>query len=396
MELESATITLDEFETLTSHLLVTSNHNDDRRAWKLIKTPAKGRGIQATRNIATNELIFTESALLSGPIFIATDHYQCVTCHIRTASPSVCPGNCGLQLCHNHPECMDKHKAECNLITSWNPINGNEIRPFIIRALTAIRALLLGEHDMSLLQLLQANRVARNERSISDVKREFQRPPSKKTVDFLQRVVAVLNTNAFQVVNGDGTVQLKGLYALAGQLNHDCRPNTRHCFDDDDGKLSVYATRPIGIDEELTTSYTNLLWNTQSRKTHLQMTKQFTCLCKRCQDRTEFGTKLSALKCFRKDCVAGDLLPMEVGGAWQCDVCADIVEMGKIRNVQEVLASYVAQKVRMSPIRSLIDEISGGMLRRMAGERNQFCVELKLQVVWKLNVMAAGEEDLYI
>lgn len=386
-----------EFEKSLLPSLVKADTKDNA-CWELTNTSKTGRGICARRDIETNELIFTESHLLCGPIFAALKQ-RCVSCHIETAQTSVCTRNCGLPLCRHKPACTDTHKAECDLIMSWIPINGSVIRPNIIKALTAIRALLLAdERDMSLLRLLQANRVQQNERIISQMISEFQQPPSKEVIEFLQHVVAVLNTNAFQVVTnnnkGSSAVQLKGLYAFAGQLNHDCSPNTRHSVNDGDLLMSVYASRSIKSGEELTTSYTNPLWNTQSRRTHLQMTKQFLCQCRRCQDRTEFGSHLAAVKCLRKEC-EGVLLPTDakvVAGQWSCEVCADIMEFGRICSVHQVLANVVQQTLSGS-VRSLIDELAmgGGILTRMVPESNQFFVELKLQVVWKLDVTAKGE-----
>ena len=52
----------------------------------------------------------------------------------------------------------------------------------------------------------------------------------------------------------------RAVYASASLQNHDCRPNTRHVFDDD-YVITVRATVPIASGDVISTSYTQPLWS---------------------------------------------------------------------------------------------------------------------------------------
>lgn len=101
----------------------------------------------------------------------------------------------------------------------------------------------------------------------------------------MRRTCGVFNTNTFEVVivQHEDAVSLRGLYPLGALQNHCCVPNTRHHFDDQQ-RLHVSAALPIAAGEELTMSYTNLLWDTRNRRRFLQVTKHFSCNCSRCSD----------------------------------------------------------------------------------------------------------------
>lgn len=58
------------------------------------------------------------------------------------------------------------------------------------------------------------------------------------------------------------------------------------------------------------------------RREHLQGSKFFDCICKRCSDKTELNTWLSAIKC--EKCIHGYLLstdPLDAAADWNCDKC---------------------------------------------------------------------------
>lgn len=120
------------------------------------------------------------------------------------------------------------------------------------------------------------------------LKRNVANLPSEEQMELMRRTCAVLNTNSFEVVaipsrDKDCTISLRGLYAIGALQNHCCVPNTRHHFDDQQ-RLYVSAVLPIAAGEEITMSYTDLLWDTSSRRQFLRLTKCFSCNCNRCSD----------------------------------------------------------------------------------------------------------------
>lgn len=171
-------------------------------------------------------------------------------------------------------------------------------------------------------------------------------------MELMRRICEVCNTNSFEVVisrNEDCTTSLRGVYPIGAFQNHCCVPNTRHHFDDHQ-RLYVSASLPIAAGEELTMSYTDLLWDTSSRRQFLRVTKRFSCNCSRCSDPSvcrytnlkkknscdkknlrgtflffpqEFGSYLGALLCAKDDC-SGYLVPrnpLNLKSPWICDKC---------------------------------------------------------------------------
>lgn len=84
-------------------------------------------------------------------------------------------------------------------------------------------------------------------------------------------------------------------------LEHSCRANCYKTFSSH-GHVIIVAGASIKKDDHLSICYTDPLWTTPNRQKHLLETKFFSCTCERCQDVTEFGTNLSAIKC-RKESV---------------------------------------------------------------------------------------------
>lgn len=120
------------------------------------------------------------------------------------------------------------------------------------------------------------------------LKKNVANLPDEEQMELMRRICGVLNTNSFEVVvvssrDKNRTTSLRGLYPLGAFQNHSCVPNTRHHFDDQQ-RLYVSAVLPIAAGEEITMTYTDLLWDTLSRRQFLKITKRFSCNCNRCSD----------------------------------------------------------------------------------------------------------------
>lgn len=178
-------------------------------------------------------------------------------------------------------------------------------------------------------------------------------------------------------------------------MNHQCIPNVRYNFDDQQ-IMMVYAARPIKKDEEIFTSYLQLLWSTLSRRLQLKATKDFMCACPRCSDATECGTYISALKCSKLDCRSGRLLPVDalnIGSPWQCDKCDVKLEFKKVSRIQDVLSSVIL-KLKEKGLRNMQDFLKNTMPDILPGN-NEYVLELKLFVIWRVceDNKKYGEED---
>jgi hypothetical protein len=95
----------------------------------------------------------------------------------------------------------------------------------------------------------------------------------------------IMDANCFETIitRNNKLISLKGLYPVASFMNHCCVPNTMHNFNEK-LQMIVKASLPIYKGQEITTTYTHLLWSTSLRQNHLLTSKQFICTCYRCCD----------------------------------------------------------------------------------------------------------------
>ncbi|XP_037084090.1 SET domain-containing protein SmydA-8-like [Pollicipes pollicipes] len=322
-------------------------HKPACKAWRVETTPEEGRFMVATRTIQPGDIILQEPPLIVGPKQATGP--VCLGCHRpltydtaqgQLTPPAVrCP-KCGWSLCR--PDCSRWHsRDECLL---WSRAR----RPFDLRPAASgaspvygcvgpVRCLLLRnqpeawaslssmEHHLeerrhSALYRLNAAQLAAFLTAALPTECDV-------TEDVILTMCAVLDTNAFEV--RIGSAKARAVYAAASLQNHDCRPNTRHLFDDG-YNITVRATVRIAAGQRITTSYTQALWNTAARRQHLLFSKCFRCRCERCLDPTELNTWLSSLSC--RGC-GGPLVsrePLEAAAAWRCHRC------GKKSSAEEV------------------------------------------------------------
>ena len=72
----------------------------------------------------------------------------------------------------------------------------------------------------------------------------------------------------------------------------------------------------------------------------LQQTKHFTCICDRCQDPSEFGSNLAALKC--PDCKIGAALPQkptDMKTDLECNECGAVIDAERVISVRQTYYS---------------------------------------------------------
>lgn len=155
----------------------------------------------------------------------------------------------------------------------------------------------------------------------------------KKT---LHKIFGIIETNAMYISLPTGT-EICGLYATGCLLEHSCIPNCCYSFNMKDGfKIEVKAARDIKASENLTTTYSHVLWSTQLRQQHLKDTKYFTCVCERCKDPSELGTHFSTLRCIgSEDSPCNGLQlptdPISVDTEWACNKCPIRVSNENVR-----------------------------------------------------------------
>lgn len=89
-----------------------------------------------------------------------------------------------------------------------------------------------------------------------------------------------------------------------------------------DHSIKVRAQSQILKGEEITIQYLSFMYGHLKRKFTIRDFWNFDCNCARCQDPSELGSLMSAMKC--PDCESGDLLttnPMDLQASWLCSKC---------------------------------------------------------------------------
>ncbi|EGI57673.1 Protein msta, isoform A [Acromyrmex echinatior] len=311
-------------ELLKSHLRENNLLQDEPRSWIVGRSPLGGRGIFATRDIRANELIFIDVPLLIGPRCYNKYLPMCVVCYKNNCALFPCDHGCGLPIC----------SAEC----------------------------------------------------IDLLKRNVAKLPSEEQMELMRRTCGVFNTNSFEVVvvpsrDNDYTTSLRGLYPMGALQNHCCVPNTRHHFDDQQ-RLYVSAVLPIAAGEEITMSYTDLLWDTSSRRQFLKVTKRFSCNCNRCSDPLEFGSQLSTLLCAKDNC-SGCLLPrnpLNHESSWICDKCQISVNYRQvIECIHSGLNTFVSDAMYKTPREIL--RFTEAILSRLVPATNYIMMDMKYRII---------------
>lgn len=363
-------------------------------AWKITKSNNGGRGVFATRDINANESIFFDRPLIVGPTNNSAETIVCVNCYQKVESNSLCEQKCGLPRCFENCPKENEHLQECELLRSWYPKNPDEISFKKINGLAIVRALFISSDAKHLLKLLQHNHSIEDE-VIDNLAHEYGAfPTDKESIHLMKLTTAVRNTNAFKTLVSsecDHNISVSSLYPLTGLLNHKCIPNTRHSADNQlNGRL--LATRKILKDEELHVSYSQILWNTPTRQVHMALTKQFLCSCERCRDPSENGTFLAAIKCFSSACT-GYILPVEpikLTSTWKCGVCKSLSNYTRIVQMQEVLTNLLKHCLKPQSTSSEIVRVIQQKLSKILPMSNQYVVEMKLAVIWKMKCGAEG------
>lgn len=374
----------DLFEALHEH---SGDLNIAFTSWTIKKDGNGRRGIFATHDIEVNEIIFHDRPLLIGPIVSASDRFICVACYRHVDPKASCAMHCGFPICNNCPK-RNAHLRECSLTRSWSPKCTTSKSLNAINGLSCIRALLLSDEKKHLLQLLQSNHSIEDKFVMHLSKEYTEFPTDADTIGSLKLATAVRNTNAFKLLlssERNNNISVSGIYPLMVLMNHNCVPNVRHTVNDQlIGKVA--AVRKVAKGEQLFVSYSQLLWNTPTRQAHMAVTKQFRCMCDRCRDPTEFSTVLSALNCPTSACsgYALPVNPLALTSRWQCFKCANELSCAAVLNMQSVLTAILKQYNEADHTPITIIRFIQQRLSRMIPLSNQYVIELKLTVIWRL------------
>ncbi|XP_044252838.1 SET domain-containing protein SmydA-8-like [Tribolium madens] len=322
-----------------------------------------GRCIVATRDIQPGEVITESLPLIVGPKMASPP--LCLGCHKKLALAELrydC-SKCFWPLCGQACENLPLHQAECEIFAKagYKPtVKNDNTKQTVYCSIAPLRALLLKQNSPEEFKLLLDFQSHLEEHE----KTQIYQVLKKSLVPFFTQVLkldtnereilticSIFDTNCFEVRDTQRLVNIRGLYPLISFLSHNCKHNTKHCFINDNFRLVLTASTSIKEGELITTTYTQTLWGTLSRRSHLKMAKHFDCLCERCTDPTEFGTYLSAVNC--NVCGDGSKVtscdPLNSEANWHCEKCGFVITGGDMVWGNEVLQKELTYLDKKNP-----------------------------------------------
>lgn len=354
------------------------NHGDGYCCpFEVSEKPVIGRVLVATRNIKPMELILVDPGTCTGPNY-TTKQMVCLECTriVNRSSMIRCSGGCDYPMCSF--ECAnrrDRHSSvECEILArcpdSERPKilqvygdaadvdNEKGISGNAYSVITPLRMLLMMDSNCD--KWKRSNQLMDHiderlsnkeewewyETTIVDYFRNKLRLPH--STEQIHHAIGLLNVNAVKlqfpknlqktgVTPGGGFLQPsttfdlpegKGLYPIFAIMSHYCVCNARYTINPD--TLSMYVRSRIAIPkgEEISVQYLSALYGNFKRRKKIREQWYFDCVCRRCRDPSECGSRVSAIKC--EACLTGDLLPIESldpESMWKCGRCGHTVSV---------------------------------------------------------------------
>ena len=161
---------------------------------------------------------------------------------------------------------------------------------------------------------------------------------STEEIDIVEKIIAIARTNSVDLQRrldntcNDTRASGYALFPKFSYLNHSCMANCRYHISCNNEAITVRAMRPIMKGEEITISYIGVTLGNIIRRKSFNRHWRFKCNCKRCQDPTEFGTYLQAIRC--RNCKLqnsiGYMLPEyhdneDEQEKWRCNNCSNAI-----------------------------------------------------------------------
>ncbi|XP_017886701.1 SET domain-containing protein SmydA-8-like isoform X2 [Ceratina calcarata] len=369
-------------ELLISHLKE-KNVFQMEKSWTIRDSPLSGYGVYANRDIRQNELIIVDAPLIIGPRAIGKHLQMCVCCYKKECALFPCDRGCGLPVCSVECKNSSQHaNYECEYLRSLVPNCGTDWSSDLMLAVVPIRALFLTGQQRECLATFQSYQ-ADVYYELDLLTKNVVNLPTEEDMKLMKHVCGAFYTNAFETVkvhDKDHSSSLRALYPMAALQNHCCVPNTSHHFDAE-FRLYVNTTRPISAGEELTMTYTSLFWDNTLRRQFLSTTKHFSCMCGRCSDSTEFGSKLGALLCASDKC-PGQLLPrdsLNMKSPWACDTCTVIINHRQIHSIRSGIAAVMEEVLYKTPRQ--VFKFMRRELRHLVPRTNYLLVDVKFRII---------------
>jgi len=355
----------------------------------LVQTENAGRGLVATENIQRDDVILTETPVISGPPQSIGPHF-CANCSqpLTDGLLEDCLNSCGLKMCSK--KCQTTHQRhddeECALVKKVKDKSFDQW-------LTVLRVLRLRKSKSELwkrFNILEDHLedrkecpiMKRNKSAVWNVLHHYlPELVEGLSCEDVMKICGILDANSFRI-DKYGT---RSIFLATSMVNHDCLSNARYIFDDM-GHVTLKAKKSIPKGDPITINYCTVLLNTEARLAKLKSTKYFICNCSLCLDPTEKGTFMSAVICPK---CKGNLLPESFSDPsypdWQCDKCQFVTTHEKVTKlIDAVKNSY--NKIISNPRTFVLEKVAEleSLLKKRCGTvlppTHQVILDLKLDL----------------
>jgi len=312
------------------------------KVYRIGESPDVGRHVVLTSGLQQGSIIFQDTPIVSGPARHSDP--VCVGCYSPidlsckysggqegSNSYILCP-RCKWPLCSEQCANSTRHKPECFFLFQSgcrvNPCDTESLYDVIM----VLRCLYLRDHNEEAWRALcnlQTGDPSKMDEELVDRAEKVAnlicgtfKLGDQFTREVVFKMCGRLETNSFEIPLGHSSVSIQGVYEVGCMIEHCCIPSAHRTFNSD-LSLTVRAAYPLEEGDAVSLCYSDSLWTTAQRREHLVYSKDFICNCDRCQDPTENGTYLSALKCLKcpEDGYYLADSPLDCTSRWTCAKC---------------------------------------------------------------------------
>ncbi|XP_028273485.1 histone-lysine N-methyltransferase SMYD1a [Parambassis ranga] len=296
----------------------------------------KGRGLRATRELKTGEVVFAEPTF-SAVVFDSFFTQVCHSCFRRQANLHRC-GQCKFaHYCDRtcQTACWDEHKQECGAIRKLGKAPSENIR-LAARVLWRMHKITGVATDSQLISVEQLeDHVAdmpqedlkQLETDVQTFMKYWSYGRKQHSVEFISHIFGIIKCNGFTMSDQRGLQAVGvGLFPNLCLVNHDCWPNCTVILNHgsqtalssalhSQRRIELRALRKIDENEELTVSYVDFLNLATDRQSKLKKHFYFDCTCEHCTqhisddlmsaaaDSKPSADKVKEVTAFSKECL---------------------------------------------------------------------------------------------
>ncbi|XP_071322418.1 histone-lysine N-methyltransferase SMYD1a [Trachinotus anak] len=275
----------------------------------------KGRGLRATRELSTGEVVFAEPSF-SAVVFDSLATQVCHSCFRHQANLHRCAQCKFAHYCDRtcQTACWDEHKQECGAIKKTGKAPSEHVR-------LAARVLWRIHKDTGIASDSQLISVDQLEDHVVDLAEEdlkklqtdvhnFQEYWSygrkQHSVEYISHIFGIIKCNGFTLSDQRGLQAVGvGLFPNLCLVNHDCWPNCTVILNHGNQsalssvlhsqrRIELRALEKIPEGEELTVSYVDFLNLSADRQKKLKEHFHFDCTCNHCSQHIKDDLMMAA------------------------------------------------------------------------------------------------------